>query len=154
CISPRGELFDAPTRGADTLPSLLHSIWSVKHELSEAERDVLGRQLTEFDEDFLDQSTGIMQSRPGFAELRYVVIYDRCAYLVAMVERMAWACEHLGLDYPYSHQLYRQELLDHYWNGHYFNADYNSTAFSAECALIPFIMRSVEDTAKLNLTLD
>src|SRR5690606_30618007 len=52
------------------------------------------------------------------------------------------------------HEIYRDELINHYWNGQYFNSDYNNTAFSAECALIPFIMRSVEDTEKLGLTLD
>lgn len=154
CISPRGKLFDAPTRGVDTLPSLMHSIWSVKYELSDDERDFLNQQLTEFVEDFIDQATGLVVSRPGFAELRDGVIYDRSSYSIAMIERMAWASEQMGLSYPYSHKIYRQELLDHYWSGNYFKADYNNDAFSAECALIPFIMRSVEDTEKLGLTLD
>ena len=154
CITPNGKLFDAPKRGIDTLPSLIHCIWSVKYQLSGEERAFLERRFAEFIEDFIDPATGMVLARPGFAELRDGVIYDRSAYSLAMVERMAWACENLGLAYPYNHQLYRDELLNHYWNGDYFNADYHNTAFSAECALIPFIMRSVEDTDKLGRTLD
>ncbi len=153
CITPRGHLFDAPTRGIDTLPSLIHCIWSAKYELSDVERTFLDRQFERYIHEFLD-ADGMLLSKPGYAELRDGAIYDRSAYSVAMVERMAWSAKHLGLTFPYSHLIYRDELLNHYWNGRYFKADYDNPAFSAECALIPFIMRSVEDTDKLNLTLD
>lgn len=154
CITPSGRLFDAPTRGIDTLPSLLHCLWSAKYQLSSHERTFLNRRLIEFVGDFLDGDTGMVRPGINAAELRDGVIYDRSAYSVAMVERMAWAATHLGLTFPFTHMIYRQELLDHYWNGRYFKADYHNDAFSAECALVPFIMRSVEDTDKLNLTLD
>lgn len=154
CITPSGQLFNAPARGIDTLPSLLHCIRTARYEPTDDERAFLNNQLSKYVEDFLNPESGVLLSRPGFAELRDGVIYDRSAYSVAMVERMAWAAENLGLDFPFSHLVYRDELLSHYWNGQYFNADYNNTAFSAECALIPFIMRSVEDSDMLNLTLD
>lgn len=155
CITPLGNLFDAPKRGIDTLPSLIHCIWTAKYKLNEHEKNFLERKLQEYVEDYINPATGMLLPKSDDAELRDGAIYDRSAYSVAMIERMAWACKHLGLkSFPYSHMIYRQELLLHYWNGDYFNADFNNTAFSAECALIPFIMRSVEDTEKLNKTLD
>lgn len=154
CITPSGRLFDAPKRGIDTLPSLIHCIWSIRYELSTAEKAFLNEQLTEFVRDFIDPGSGMLRPKLDYAELRDGVVYDRSAYTVAMVERMAYACENLGLNYPYRHELYQQELISHYWNGYYFSADYDNQAFSAECALVPFIMRSIEDTEKLNLTLD
>lgn len=154
CITPSGRLFNAPARGIDTLPSLIHCAWSAKYKPNDEERAFLNNQLDQYIEDFLDPVTGALLSRPGFAELRDGVIYDRSAYAVAVVERMAWSAIHLGLSFPFGPNVYRDELLNHYWNGRYFNADYNNMAFSAECALIPFIMRSVEDSEKLNLTLD
>ncbi|HRF28220.1 MAG TPA: hypothetical protein PL051_01080 [Candidatus Saccharibacteria bacterium] len=154
CITPTGRLFDAPKAGIDTLPSLIHCIWSAKYELTDDETNFLNKQLKQYIHDYLDPKTGALLPHHGPAELRDGVMYDRSAYVVAMVERMAWSCKHLGLNFPFKHTYYRDELLNHYWNGKYFNADYTNTAFSAECALIPFIMRSVEDTKKLNATLD
>lgn len=155
CITPNGRLFDAPKRSIDALPSLLHCIWSAKYELNFAEKAFLEKQLALFVSDFLNPRTGMILPHLDAAELRDGVIYDRSAYSVAMIERMAWACEHLDLvSFPFSHAIYRTELLEHYWNGQYFSADYENAAFSAECALVPFIMRSVEDKEKLNLTMD
>lgn len=154
CITPNGKLFDAPKRAVDALPSLLHCIWSAKYELNVAETEFLQKQLDLFVVDYLDQETGLVRSGIDAAELRDGVVYDRSAYALAMIERMAWACEHMTLTFPYSHRVYQKELVDHYWNGRYFNADYTNTAFSADCALVPFIMRSVEDKEKLNATLD
>lgn len=154
CITPRGRLFDAPRRGIDTLPSLIHCIWSAKYDLDSIERDFLTRKLREYVDDFLDKQTGLVRPGLDYAELRDGVVYDRSAYAIAMIERMAWSCERLGLEFPFSHLVYREELVTNYWNGRYFNADHSNTAFSAECALVPFIMRSVEDADKLNLTLD
>ena len=154
CITPTGKLFDAPKHSIDALPSLVHCIWAAKYELNIAERDFLEAQLQLFITDYLDTSSGLVREKIDAAELRDGVVYDRSAYALAMIERMAWACEHLDLIFPYSHRIYRQELLEHYWNGQYFNADYNNTAFSADCALVPFIMRSIEDEEKLGATLD
>lgn len=154
CITPSGRLFDAPKPGIDTLPSLLHCVWSAKYSLNVAERAFLNRQLELFTHEYLDETTGLI--RPGIdaAELRDGVKYDRSAYSVSMVERMAWSAEQLDLTFSYPSEIYRTELVDHYWNGEYFNADYENTAFSADCALVPFIMRSVEDATMLRKTLD
>lgn len=154
CITPSGHLFDAPKRALDTLPSLLHCIWSAKYTLNVAERDFLEKQIELFINDYLDPVTGLI--RPGIdaAELRDGVVYDRSAYALAMIERMAWASQHLTLSFPFSHTIYRDELLTHYWNGQYFNADYSNPAFSADCALVPFILRTIEDTEMLGKTLD
>ncbi|HTK39827.1 MAG TPA: hypothetical protein VL362_03090, partial [Patescibacteria group bacterium] len=141
CITPSGTLFDAPKPGIDTLPSLLHCIRSARYQLNDDERAFLNRRITEFVEDFLDPQTGMILPNLEPAELRDGAIYDRSAYAVSMVERLAWACERNDLVFPWPHELYQQELLEHYWNGQYFSADYDNTAFSAECALVPFIMR-------------
>lgn len=154
CITPNGRLFDAPKAGIDALPSLMHCIRSARYQLSSEERAFLKKRIDEFVEDYLDPETGMIRAGLEPAELRDGAIYDRSAYAVAMVERLAWACERNDLAFPWRHEMYQQELIDHYWNGQYFNADYSNTAFSAECALVPFIIRAVEDESMLNATLN
>lgn len=154
CITPTGRLFDAPRRGIDALPWLLHCIRTARYELSDDEHAFLTRRVEDYVTDFLDPTTGMILPGLELAELRDGAVQDRSAYAVAMVERLAWACEKVGVAFPFSYEIYRDELVKHYWNGSYFNADYINTAFSAECALMPFILRAVEDTDMLNKTLD
>ena len=154
CITPTGRLFDAPRRGIDALPSLMHCIRSARYQLNDEERAFLARRIDDYVTDFLDPETGMLLPRMTYAELRDGAVHDRSAYAVAMVERLAWACERNDVAFPFRHEIYQQELRKHYWNGQYFSADYDNTAFSAECALVPFILRAVEDTELLNKTLD
>jgi hypothetical protein len=87
-----------------------------------------------------------------YAEMRDAVMYDRSAYSVALVARLAACAETLGLTWltPVDH--YRQLLVTKYWNGHYFNADFTNTAFSAECALFPFFLDIVTDERMVEQT--
>jgi len=156
CITPKGRLFNAPTSGIDTLPWLIHAIWTAGYELNPDERAFLISKLGEYQEDFIDPITGHLVSRIGFAELRDSVLYDRSAYAVALIGHMAKCCERLGLDeaFPHTSAVYHDVLRTHYWNGHYFSADYKNQAFSAESALMPFALGLIEDAEKLKETLD
>lgn len=87
--------------------------------------------------------------------MRDAVIYDRSAYAIALIARMARCSEKMGLDgFLYSPSIYRQELMDNYWNGRFFKADFNTNAFSAECALFPFYLGIVDDKAMVTKTFD
>lgn len=138
CIDARGNCFDAPSKSIDALPWLLHSLVVSHYPLNKSDTLFLSHQLKKFCRTYLD-TTGMVRSM-HFAEMRDAVIYDRSAYAVTLVAVLAQSAEQLGLHYPYSVTFYQTILLEHYWNGHYFNADYANTAFSAECALFPFFM--------------
>lgn len=154
CISEKGRLFDAPTKGIDTLPWLIHAIWAAGYNLSADERAFLIDELGEYREDFIDPATGNPRSRVGLAELRDGVLYDRSAYAVTLIGQMAKCCEQLGLNeaFPHSSSVYIELLQTHYWNGDYFSADYYNQAFSSECALMPFSLGLIDDTAMLDRT--
>ncbi len=154
CIDKAGNCFNAPGKAVDTLPWLLHCIDVSHYELNKSEREFLERMLRKYRKTYLDKTTGQLKQKK-VAEMRDAVVYDRSAYSVTFVARMARCVERLELDgFPYKVEQYRQELVDHYWNGTYFNADYSNTAFSAECALLPFFMGIVDDRAMANRTLD
>jgi len=153
CIDAAGNTFNAPdVKSIDALPWLLHSIEVSGYPLNESERIFLNRELRRYHKMFLDPVSGHLKSM-RFAELRDAVIYDRSAYAVTLVARLARCAEKLELNFPYHADRYRQELLNHYWNGRYFNADWNNKAFSAECALFPFFMGIVDDEAKFEKTI-
>lgn len=145
CIDSMGNTFNAPdTKSIDALPWLLHSIVVSNYTLNGVETKFLQKQLVKYRQDFLDPSGMILPIQ--FAELRDAVIYDRSAYAVSLVARLAMCAEYLGLDhFPYRLEIYRDELIRHYWNGDYFNADARLTAFSAECAIMPFYLGIVDD---------
>lgn len=156
-IDSLGNVFDAPanSKAIDSLPWLLHCIWVSHYPLSSAERQFLNRQLRTYTRRFLDKKTGYSKSGVHVAEMRDAVWYDRSAYAATMVARLARCADKLGLDgFLYSPQIYRELLVTHYWNGTYFNADFNNTAFSAECALFPFYMGIVDDKAMATKTFD
>ena len=145
CIDSLGNTFNAPDlRSIDALPWLLHSIVLSDYQLNKAERAFLQREVKKYRHTFLDASGMILPIQ--FAELRDAVIYDRSAYAVALVARLAMCAEYLHLDhFPYKLEIYRRELLEHYWNGEYFNADARLRAFSAECAIMPFYLGIIDD---------
>lgn len=145
CIDSFGNTFNAPdVKSIDALPWLLHSIYVSDYQLNQAETEFLQKQVRKFRKNFLDASGMILPIQ--FAELRDAVIYDRSAYAVTLVGRLAYCAEKLGLDhFPYSWKIYQHELLEHYWNGEYFNSDARLTAFSAECAIMPFYLGIVDD---------
>lgn len=154
CIDSYGNTFNAPNRKSiDAVPWLLHSIYVSGYKLSNVERKFLNKELRKYVRTFLDKKSGLIKTME-FAELRDAVIYDRSAYALSMVGRMAFCAKRLELIYPYDVSVYRNELNRNYWTGDYFSADAVTTAFSAECALFPFYMGVVNDEEKAGKTFD
>lgn len=152
CIDASGNCFDAPGKSIDALPWLLHCLTVSDYPLNKSDIAFLNRALRKYRKTYLDESGMIKQMK--FAEMRDAVVYDRSAYAVTLVARLARCAKHLGLVFPYQTHQYRELLVRHYWNGHFFNADFSNTAFSAECALFPFFMGIVDDPIMAAQTLD
>lgn len=153
CVDKYGNCFNAPMHAVDTIPWLLHSLVVSDYELNKSERKFLERQLRKYCKKYLDTTGHIRPIK--FAEQRDAVVYDRSAYAVTLVGRMAWCVEQLQLGgFPYKLQKYQEELITRYWNGQYFNADRSTDAFSAECALFPFFLGVIEDEALAGATFD
>jgi hypothetical protein len=154
CIDKAGRTFNAPDRRSiDAIPWLLHCLVVSNYHLNAREHAFLNKQVRDYVATFLDKD-GQLQSIE-FAEMRDAVIYDRSAYAVALVARMAKCARYLQLTaFPFGIGLYQQELLDNYWNGSYFNADRRTDAFSAECALMPFWLGVINDAEKAARTFD
>lgn len=153
CIDKYGRCFNAPTMAAiDTLPWLLHSLVVSGYDLSPKERRFLEKQLARYNAKFLDTTGHIKPMK--YAEMRDAVIYDRSAYAVSLVGRLAWCVEQLDLKgFPHQLAKYQSQLIKRYWNGSYFNADRQTEAFSAECALMPFFLGVIQDEALWKSTL-
>lgn len=144
CVDKAGNCFNAPGHAVDTLPWLLHCLAVSNYDLNKSEREFLNKQLVRYCKKYLDTTGHVRPIK--FAEMRDAVIYDRSAYAVSLVGRMAQCIPLLGLThFPYPAQKYQDELITRYWNGRYFNADRQTDAFSAECALFPFFLGVIDD---------
>lgn len=155
CIDSVGNTFNAPDlKSIDSLPWLLHCLWVSRYPLNKSERTFLNRQLVHYTKTFLDPYTGMIRPNVRYVEMRDAVIYDRSAYAVTLVARMSRCARHLELTFPFSPSTYRQKLVNHYWTGTYFRADYHTEAFSAECALFPFFLGIVDDKDMFSKTYD
>lgn len=153
CIDKAGNCFNAPGHAVDSLPWLLHCLVVSNYDLNKAERRFLEEQLVVYRKKYLDTTGHIKPMK--FAEMRDAVMYDRSAYAVSLVARLAMCVEYFNLgNFPHKGEVYRKELLDRYWNGDFFNADRQTTAFSAECALFPFWLGIVDDKRKAAKTFD
>ena len=153
CVDKYGNCFNAPMHAVDTIPWLLHSLVVSNYELNKSERKFIEKQLKKYCKKYLDTTGHVRPIK--FAEQRDAVIYDRSAYAVSLVGRMAWCVEQLDLDnFPFPLQKYQEELITNYWNGQYFNADRITDAFSAECALFPFFLGVIEDEVMASTTFD
>lgn len=153
CIDPAGNCFNAPGHAIDSLPWLLHCLVVSNYDLNKSERAFLISELGRFSQKYLDSAGHVKTMK--FAEMRDAVIYDRSAYAVALVGRLAWCVEQLKLDgFGFKLAQYQSQLLSHYWNGRYFKADRQVSAFSAECALMPFFLGVIEDQTMAAATFD
>ena len=155
CIDKAGNTFNAPAhRSIDALPWLLHSLVVSHYVLNISEHVFLQRQLKKYAKAYLDPITGDLL-QVSYAEMRDAVHYDRSAYSIALIARLARCTELLRLTaFPFRPQHYQQDLIKNYWNGTYFNADRSNQAFSAECALMPFFLHVIKDQAMVNKTMD
>ena len=155
CIDKAGNTFNAPAKkSVDALPWLLHSIVVSGYSLSLSERAFLDRQLEKYCKTFLDPVSGDLR-RLRYAEMRDAVYYDRSAYAVTLVAKLAQCARELGLQtFPFSVQHYQDDLLQNYWTGRYFQADRSTTAYSSECALMPFFLGIIDDDEKVGRTFE
>ena len=155
CIDKAGNTFNAPAkRSVDALPWLLHSIVASDYPLSLAERAFLDRQLEKYTKTLLDPISGDLLKK-RYAEMRDAVNYDRSAYAIALLARMAECAKILRLDtFPFDVQIYRNELIENYWTGNYFKADRATDVYSSECALMPFFLGIIDDAEKAAQTFE
>lgn len=155
CIDSDGHVFNAPARSIDAIPWLFHCLVTSDYPLNKKERVFLERQLQWYCDTFLEPDTGMIKPGIVYAEMRDAVIYDRSAYAVALVGRLAQCVQQLHFHgFPYPPAAYSAKLINHYWNGQYFNADIANAAFSAECALMPFWLGVVDSKTKAGKTFD
>ncbi len=154
CIDKSGNVFNAPgLPSIDALAWLLHSLVVSHYYLNADEKEFLNAELARFVDRFLTEEGDIKQ-RVRYAEMRDAVYYDRSAYAVALIGRMAQCTDILRLDFPFAPSIYSALLIKHYWTGHFFKADRTSTNFSSDSSLIPFFLRVVDDEEMVNKTLD
>ncbi|HUO61972.1 MAG TPA: hypothetical protein VMT96_00785 [Candidatus Bathyarchaeia archaeon] len=155
CIDKAGNTFNAPAKkSVDALPWLIHCLVVSDYKLNKMEHRFLERMLRRYCKTFLDAEHGDLKSMK-YAEMRDAVYYDRSAYSLALVGRMAHCVKILGLKgfaYPVEH--YQQVLHDQYWNGEFFKADYATNIWSSECALMPFFLNVIDDKEKAEKTFD
>ena len=146
CIDKAGHTFNAPGKpSVDALPWLLHSLVVSGYTLNTAEKEFLSHQLQSYTEAYLDKSGDLL---PGLriAEMRDAVYYDRSAYSLSLIGRMAFCVRALKLPgFAFSPERYQDLLIGHYWNGSYFNADRTNDSYSSDSALMPFFLKVVDD---------
>lgn len=152
CIDRAGNTFNAPAKkSVDALPWLLHSLVVSEYKLRPIEIAFLNERLANFADVYLEQDGNIKQGL-HYAELRDAVYYDRSAYAITLVARMSVCADTLGLTFPFKVETYRTLLLDTYWQGDYFGADRKNSAYSSECALMPFFLGVIDDADKFART--
>jgi len=155
CIDKAGNVFNAPGRASiDALPWLLHSLVVSGYRLNDKETGFLNSELRKYASLFLDE-TGDILPDIIFAEMRDAVYYDRSAYAISLVGRLAQCIEPLKLvDFHFISDRYADILIQNYWTGNYFRADRSSQTFSSDSALMPFFLGIVNDKHMVNQTFD
>lgn len=155
CIDQAGNTFNAPAkRSIDALPWLLHSLVVSHYHLNKSEHLFLQKQLRKYTKAYLDPKSGDLLN-VSYAEMRDAVYYDRSAYAVTLVARLAHCAKELRLTaFAFHPEQYQQELITNYWNGEYFSADRANTAYSSDCALMPFFLEVINDEDMVHKTCD
>ncbi len=155
CVDKAGNVFNAPGKPSiDALPWLLHSLVTSQYHLNDRERAFLNDEVAYFAKKFLLKS-GDMKRGMHIAEMRDTVYYDRSAYAIALIGRMARCAKLLKLDkFPFPPEYYSELLINEYWTGDYFRADRTSTNYSSDGAFMPFFLRVVDEESMVHKTLD
>ncbi len=156
CINARGVAFDMPEKSIDALPWLLYALRVANISLTKEDRDFLVAELHRFSNYFITPETGLIRAGAHFSEMRDADRYQQSAYAIALLASLVRDVRELDIPLPEVLQRanYAEELEMHYWNGNYYNADIETTAFSAECNLMPFVVGIVNDEKKLRSVLD
>lgn len=155
CIDKSGNVFNAPGKPSiDALPWLLHSIVVSNFQLTLYEKSFIEKELKRYVDTFLTD-TGDIKQGVRYAEMRDAVYYDRSAYAVALVGRLADCVHHLKLaNFPFTKENYKNILVKNYWTGAYFRADRRTNYFSADSALMPFFLGVIENSEMAGKTFD
>lgn len=155
CIDKSGNVFNAPgLPSIDALPWLLHSIVVSHYQLNPQEIAFLSHEISRYVDKFLTVE-GDIKSDVRYAEMRDAVYYERSAYSISLVGRMAQCCQKLNFNaFPYKPAVYSELLMFHYWTGDYFRADRASQTFSSDSALMPFFLGIVDDSYLAGRTFD
>lgn len=154
CIDKTGSVFNAPGKPSiDALPWLLHSLTVSNYHLNKNEKEFLNNEIKHYVKKFLLED-GDMKPNMRIAEMRDTVYYDRSAYSIALIGRLAQCSHLLKLNFPFEASFYSDLLIREYWTGDYFRADRSSTNYSSDGALIPFFLKVVDDEKLVNKTLD
>lgn len=155
CIDKNGNVFNAPgLPSIDALPWLLHSLVVSHYHLNAKEIAFLSHEVSRYVDTFLDEA-GDIKRESRFAEMRDAVYYQRSAYAVSLVGRLASCAQTLGLNaFPFSPSVYKDILLREYWTGEYFRADRSTTNYSSDSALMPFFLQVIEDRHLVDATMD
>lgn len=153
CIDKAGHTFNAPAKkSVDALPWLLHSLVVSDYQLNKVERIFLQTRLRHYSKKFLDPKTGMLR-QVRYAEMRDAVNYDRSAYSIALIGRLAACAAQLELNaFVFPVATYQQALIEDYWNGNFFKADLSNDVYSSECALIPFFLHVIENPSMAERT--
>jgi hypothetical protein len=155
CIDKSGNVFNAPGKPSiDALPWLLHSIVVSHYNLNPREIAFLSHEVSRFVDAFLTE-TGDIKKGVVYAEMRDAVYYERSAYAIALVGRMAYCAQLLKLNaFPFAPSVYSELLMFHYWTGDYFRADRVSQTYSSDSALMPFFLKVIDDKDLAGKTFD
>lgn len=155
CIDHTGNTFNAPEqKTVDALPWLLHTISVSDYPLNNMERHFIEHMLRRYIKMFLDPVNGSLKSM-RYSEMRDAVYYDRSAYSLALIARMAKCAKDLELQgFIFPEEIYQKELLEKYWNGEFFKADYVTNVWSSECALMPFFLGVIDNKKMAEATFD
>lgn len=155
CIDKAGNTFNAPAKQSiDALPWLLHSLVVSDYRLRPMEKSFLNARLYHYTRKYLHPKTGDLMPGIRYAELRDAVNYDRSAYAITMIARMAECAKLLDLEFAFTTDVYRDILNKKYWNGRFFKADRSTNAWSSECGLMAFHLGIITDKSKADATFD
>lgn len=155
CVDKSGNVFNAPgLPSIDALPWLLHSIVVSHYNLNAREMAFLSHEVSRYVDRYLDDK-GDIKRDVRFAEMRDAVYYHRSAYAVALVGRLAYCTQLLGINaFPFAPSVYKEILMREYWTGDYFRADRVSQNFSSDSALMPFFLKVIDDRHLAGKTMD
>lgn len=155
CIDHMGNTFNAPAKKSiDSLPWLLHCLDVSDYPLNKMEHRFLEHMLRRYCKTFLTVEQGNLKSM-RFCEMRDAVFYDRSAYAISLIGRMAQCVGSLNLKgFPYTPEHYQEILINDYWNGEFFKADAVTNVWSSECGLMPFFLGVIDDKDMAGKTFD
>lgn len=154
-IFPDGHCVDLPEQCVDSLPWLVLSLYAADAQsLVEEFRPFLAKAIQQYAATTIDPRSGLVHAHKSYAELRDAVVYQSSMYANTMLLALVHCATNLGLTTPELDAVAPSAVvIKKFWNGRYFNADIQTSAFSAEANLFPFWLGIVSDETKLESVL-